>query len=496
MQIDSRPNTNGAEFGRTEAPPVVNATAEASETNALSEENPIATSCVDERPMSPGAVAPTTTSNIPVPVDASTNSVICDSEGSVPKQVHMVEGISEIARSNEGYIFDWRPSFAVEEGFEGSLTKIIQRAGLVRAPLQATPAPTGSTHYGTTRQLFVRLQQAIGGQALLPEHTSALLTYWTISTWFPDGLSLAPGLVLVAPEFEGDLVLRTLRNFCRSPLLLTRVDIPTLQRVQLQNNPTLLFYDQNITKQMAAVLGCATSRGYMVGHGDKYKDFYGPKAICVREGISADRVPRCSLQVRLQPTAPASTTLHSAPPTEAALQVLQNQLMMYRLYNLVKVYNSDFDAPALTSDTRAVANALGACIVDSPGLQAQLVSLLRPVESQRQADRSTGLEAVTLEATLNLCHQGKVQILVGEIANEVNRIGQTRGERLNYSAETIGHRIKKVGLSTRRLGKAGKGLTVDLATLTRVHDLAAVYGGAGLDPDENNLHCPQCVENK
>jgi len=46
--------------------------------------------------------------------------------------------------------------------------------------------------------------------------------------------------------------------------------------------------------------------------------------------------------------------------------------------------------------------------------------------------------------------------LVGEIANEVNRIAQAARERLHYSAETIGHRLKKVGLSTRRLGKAGK----------------------------------------
>jgi len=40
------------------------------------------------------------------------------------------------------------------------------------------------------------------------------------------------------------------------------------------------------------------------------------------------------------------------------------------------------------------------------------------------------------------------------------------------------------------LGKAGKGLAMDLAALTRVLELAAVYGGAGLDEVENNLHCP------
>ena len=197
---------------------------------------------------------------------------------------------------------------------------------------------------------------------------------------------------------------------------------------------------------MATLLGCATSRGYMAGDANEYKDFYGPKAVYLGEEVSIDRIPRCSLQVRMQPTSPASAAQHSFRQNKTVAQDLQNQLLRYRTKSLVKVYNSDFDACGLTSDTRAIANALGACIVDSPALQSQLISLLAPVESQRQEDRSTCIEAVTLEATINLAHQGKSQILVNEVANEVNRITQARGERLSYSAEMIGHRLKKVGL--------------------------------------------------
>jgi hypothetical protein len=67
---------------------------------------------------------------------------------------------------------------------------------------------------------------------------------------------------------------------------------------------------------------------------------------------------------------------------------------------------------------------------------------------------------------------------------------------MHYSAETIGHRLKKIGLVTRRLGKLGKGLVMDLAIMTRAHELAAAYGDVGLGQDENNLHCPLCIENK
>jgi hypothetical protein len=178
-------------------------------------------------------------------------------------------------------------------------------------------------------------------------------------------------------------------------------------------------------------------------------------------------------------------------------QEFQIQLLSYRLRNLAAVCNSHFDASkSLTSDTCAIANALGACIVRCPKLQSELITLLTPVEKQRQADLTTCLEAVALEATLNLVHAGKPQILVGEVASEVNRILEARGERLTFSAETVGHRLKKLGLITRRLGKAGKGLVMDLATVKQIHQLATAYGGVGLEEDEQNLHCPLCIENR
>jgi hypothetical protein len=377
-----------------------------------------------------------------------------------------------------------------------SMEEIIQRATRVRAPWNAIPAPTGATSYGTTGELFLRLQKAIAAQTSQSEQASALLAYWTIASWFPDGLTLAPGLAIIGPAYEGDLVLRTLRNFCRNSLMMTGINTTNLKNINWNIPPTLLCYAPSLTKQMASLLGCNTRRGYMVVDADYYKDHYGPKAIFLGEAVSVDRLPRCSVQVSVLPTATACATQKASRLAELEVQELQNELLGYRVKNLVRVYNSDFDASTLTSDTRAIANALGACIVDSSELQSQLISLLAPVENQREADRSTGVEAVILEATLSLYHAGKAQIFVAEIATEVNLIARARGERLQYSAETIGHGLKRVGLSTRRLGKAGKGLVMDMATMARVHELAAVYGGVGLEQDENNLHCPLCTENK
>lgn len=426
----------------------------------------------------------------------SIGGVTSDAHPPVAKPLVRVRGIKEIGRDGQtSKITSWNPLFQVEKGLETSFQEIFERIESLHDPLSTIPLPTGTARFGSAMELFGRLQEAIAEQAWVPASTSALLSYWVLSTWFSDALAFAPGLVIVGPAHEADLVLRALRNYCRYPLMLTRADVSSLEKVSWDSTPTLLFYDPNITKQMASILTCSTSRGYLVDTAHGYKDFFCSKCAYVGEEAPADRTPRCSLQVRVNPvTARAPQII--VPLQESKVQGLQNQLMMYRQKNLVRVYHSGFDARDLDAENRSIANALGACVVDCPELQAELITLLKPLEDQHQADRATSLEAITVEATLALAHTGKTQVLVGEVTKEVNRLMEVRGERLRCSAEKIGHQLKRVNLVTRRLGKAGNGLVLDLATLARVHQLGTRYGGVGLEPDEKNLHCPLCLENK
>jgi hypothetical protein len=412
-------------------------------------------------------------------------------DGGSEKPMVKWKGIEEVVRTGNAAITSCQPPFEAEEGCESDITAIVERAELVRSPFLATPVPTGSAPYGTIDDLFMRIQDAIAVQNFLSDEATALLTYWSISTWFSDGLPLAPGLAITGSAQMGDGVLRTLRNFCHYPFLLAGISITSLKKMTWSYRPTILSFEPNLSKLMASFLGCSTRRGYLVDASDGFRDYYGAKAIYAGEDLPAVGKLLSGIHV----IATATTTAAPRFP-ESTVVPFQNQLLSYRLKNLVKVEGSNFNALTLPSDMRPLANALGACIVDSPKLQSKLISLLTPVAEQRDADRSTSLEGVTLEATLNLCHEGKSQMLVSEITAEVNFITKGRGERLIYNAETIGHQLKKVGLFTRRLGKAGKGLTMDLATITRAHELAGVYGGAGLKELENNLHCPLCTENK
>jgi hypothetical protein len=203
------------------------------------------------------------------------------------------------------------------------------------------------------------------------------------------------------------------------------VNSTSLKGIDWAHSPTLLLAEPNLSKRTTALLECSTSPGYLVGRAREYKDYFCPKAIYVGEDLPIRPIP---LGIHINAVAMSKINpVYGRNLSDSITLSFQNRLIDYRAKNSVRVHNSDFDASGLPSDTRAIANALGACIVDAPGLQAELVSLLAPREQQQLGDRSNNLEALTVEAALRLCHQGKLQIFVREIANEVNRNSRSWG---------------------------------------------------------------------
>ena len=69
------------------------------------------------------------------------------------------------------------------------------------------------------------------------------------------------------------------------------------------------------------------------------------------------------------------------------------------------------------------------------------------------------------------------------------------GERSKLSPEKVGHRLRKLGLPTRRLSQAGNGLVMDKETVTRLQTLSVMYVGEDWLADIENLHCSQATEN-
>ena len=439
--------------------------------------------------------------------EAAASKEEADAHGQVPYPSRMcpepekeLEGIRESLRTKNGAFDTVRLQYSVRPEAESIFQQMVAQAEYARDPWKQIPFPTQTKEYGTTDELLTSIKLAIAEQTQLSDTNSALLTYWVLSTWFQDILPLAPGLAISGWAHEGDVVLRTLKAFCYHPVLLAGITSSTLNDVYWERKPTLLISDPNLANRMAVLLAGSTRRGYLAfrkvsGCPTSPFHYFCSKAIFLGDNSRMVLALQNYLHINASPA--HGVELPMVPPlSEKMTQNYQNQLYLYRAKNLLDVYGSDFNPPGLSPEVTSIASALGGCIVDAPDLKTEVVSLLTPHSHQQIAERLDDLGTLAVGAALSLCHQAKDQVLVGEIATEVNRIQKGRGERLQYSPERVGHQLRKAGLLTRRLGAAGNGLLLDHATQVLLHQVASAYGCAGLSDSKESLHCLLCQQNK
>jgi hypothetical protein len=378
----------------------------------------------------------------------------------------------------------------VQHGHAGDADDLLATPSVARKPSSAAPSPAPPKPDIAVGKLFVTIKRSIAEGTHLSDQVSALLAFWVISTWFQDALTLYPCLVLTGPPHEAMLVLQTLAALCHCPVRFGAFNNAILKNIRWAAHPTVFIYGPNLDKRMAALLGSSTRRGFLQSIGGYPVDLRGPKAIYVGDTHGMKSIPH---SIHINVAAPSSVE----PPAqfqlpEQTIKDLETQLLQYSEKNLEKVRRSALEVSGPCSETCSVAYSLGRCIVDAPELQAEVVALLTPHGQQQIADRSDSLEALVAGAALTLCHMGKDQMFVKEIAAEVNRVLEDRGWTLRLNPEKVGHKLKTIGLLTRKLSQIGNGLFLDGATKVRVHEVAASYRMKDSMADSENLHCTLC----
>jgi hypothetical protein len=144
-----------------------------------------------------------------------------------------------------------------------------------------------------------------------------------------------------------------------------------------------------------------------------------------------------------------------------------------------------------------MAEVLGAAIIGDPELQQGVIEVLKERDEQSRVDRATDLNGVVLSALLFHCHQSDQQkVFVHEIAATVNRIYREQGESLKVSSQTVGHVLKYLGLYSRRLGNAGRGLVLDKSTQAQAHRLGSAYEVLPSEPACGHCHDLQVSQSK
>jgi len=351
--------------------------------------------------------------------------------------------------------------------------------------------PTKLKGCNSAREMFDSIRALVQHHGMLSDRQSRLVTYWSMACWFTDFLPFIPTLVITGPAFAADPLLRVLQYVCRRPVLLAGISPATLQAITAnQVMPTLLIRAPQLSRAMAALLDASNQPGYFVSSGKDIWQFYGAKCIYLGEDGNQQMMGPRSIHVH---TSRNAWEVGRSLPTNEVVQDLQNQMLFYRLIAHDRVASSNFRVTGFLPELCAMAEVLGAPILDDPELQKGIVELLKELNEQARVDRSSGLSAMVLRAVLWHCHQPDQQrVFVREIAATANQIYRDEGESLKISNETVGHMLKNLGLYTRRLGSAGRGLILDKATRSRAHKLG--HANEAL-PDSSELSaCGYCHE--
>ncbi len=348
---------------------------------------------------------------------------------------------------------------------------------------QSPPAPRSSK----ALEIFTTIKHTIKAQTHLSDADTDIVAFWVISTWFQEALIVLPCLVITGPAHEATEFLRILYELCYAPLLLAglrRGDLKDVSRY------TLLISEQNLNNRTAALLGNLTNWGFMIVEQGYRLQCHTSKAVYIGEDPK-----RIQHSIYIDVTAPLNAEKGIPPEwVQRNIEYLPSHLAKYRESNLAQVRRLAFNPTGVSPETSAVAKALGSCIVDSPDLQAALVSILVPRDRQQISERLDTAEALVVEAVLALSAGGAEQLYTREIAAEVNRLLEVRGERSKLSPEKVGHRLGKLGLPTRRLSQAGNGLVMNKETMMQLQMLSAMYVGEDQPAASDNLHCSQATE--
>ena len=378
-----------------------------------------------------------------------------------------------------------------------ALTPTSQNRDLPVALYQSLRLPTGFKSCESGEEMFDQIRSLIQHHGMLTERQSRLVAYWSMAGWFADFLPFMPTLVITGPAFAADALLRILQCVCRRPVLLAGISPASLRAITSNDvMPTLLIRTSQLNKTMASLLEASSQPGYFVSSGKDVWQFYGAKCIYLGGDGDPQILGGRSIHVR---AGQKTSELGRSFPTKDAVQDLQNQMLYYRLIAHDDVAASSFRVTGFLPELCAMAQVLAAPLEGEPEPQKGIIELLREVNEQVRADYSGGLNAMILKAVLWHCHQNdQQQVLVREIAQKVNDFYSEEGESLRVSNETVGHSLKSLGLYTRRLGRTGRGLSLDKVTQKRAHELSytnEAYPNGDSVPDCAHCHTVQVVEN-
>jgi hypothetical protein len=329
-----------------------------------------------------------------------------------------------------------------------------ERNGEVYVPLRLAPSlirgirfSSGCKPYTSTDLLFTQVSNLFRTHCGLSTATSNLATFFVLATYFADCFQTAPFLVLVGSEnAEATRVLRLLGCLCYHSLLLGDVGPAGLFSIPGGLAVTLLIGQRDLSAATKRFLSVSNFRDFGFLKRGELRIPYNAKAVYVEQCAAGDDFIDGAVRMCITPSRGMLTPITVQKGDEIAAE-FQPRLLAYRLENYDRVINSAFRVTGLTRHTREMAYILGSCVVASPQLQADIVSLLAPQDEVASVIHTFQPASVVVEALLALCHEDRHEtVLIGDVTKLANGILAQRGESLGLQPRKVGAILKSLGL--------------------------------------------------
>lgn len=348
----------------------------------------------------------------------------------------------------------------------------------VYAPIPVDPSVAKAVRFPTrvappesTRKLFTAVHSLLASHLAQLDPCITAIVFAIFASWRSPVLPMSPLLSIFAPTGSPKkLVLRFLNMLCRHPLCLVGLRRSDLLRVPpLQ--PTLLLDEPESTPAMEAILNASSQRETHILCGRGVLKLFGPKIIVSSKApLETD-----ALRTVLIPIAGHLPPLDKRTEEEIA-EEFQARFLGYLLRNASSAQTPSFNVSQFSLPVQDIALGFGAAVVDNE-LQAGILPLLSVQDEEIRADRALTIGAVVLEALISFIHEGGCSKLrTTSIAEKVSAIYKGRGSDQQPSAESVGRAIKRSGIPSGRLGRAGNGVELSEATCRRIHKLAQSHG--------------------
>jgi len=375
------------------------------------------------------------------------------------------------------------------------------RHGETFVPLRIDPAilrslqlPSNTAEYQCTRKLFTEISGLISRATQDADGVAELLTFFVFATWLTDFLPFAPFLWIVTPPTATAAPLeQVLRALCRRCLVVNDISATGLHSLPMDLQPTILTEVFQPSRRLLNLFRASTRRGALIVAGGKAVDVCCAKIVFAPEPLRDPASAGFPLEIVLSPTRGYVPQMSSSE-AERIASGYQAKLLHYRLVNWPKVRTPAFDLNQFTIPMQELAQSLAGSIVGDDELQARIVSLLKPVDSEIRVGHASLLTAIALEVLLARCHAhtGKYFPVI-ELTADVNTVLRGRGEMLEVSPEKMGWTLRSLGLRTDFIPGGRKGLVLSNEVRQRIHKLAAGYGVRTLREPRAKVECTLCA---